>query len=97
MKSALLAGILLLTTAAAQSIQYERPVQTAPQENTIGGGYKTPGVQKPLPRDYRLQVLDVVLLAPLWVQVAHLLGADTLWAALVVLTARVTLQPKEAA
>ena len=63
MKSALLAGFLLLASAAAQSIQYERPVQTAPQENTIGGGYKTPGVQKPLPRDYKLQVLDVVLLA----------------------------------
>jgi cytochrome c oxidase assembly protein subunit 15 len=46
---------------------------------------------------YVLGLLDVVLLAPLWVQVAHLLGADTLWAALVVLTARLTLQPKEAA
>jgi NAD-dependent dihydropyrimidine dehydrogenase PreA subunit len=66
MRAAILAGFLLLLTSAtgaAQSIQYERPVQTAPQENTIGGGYKTPGVQKPLPRDYRLQVLDVVLLA----------------------------------
>jgi len=46
---------------------------------------------------YTLGVLDVVLLAPLWVQVAHLLAADTLWTALVVLTARLTLQPKEAA
>jgi cytochrome c oxidase assembly protein subunit 15 len=45
---------------------------------------------------YALGVLDVVLLAPLWMQVAHLLGADTLWATLVVLTARLTLQPKEA-
>jgi cytochrome c oxidase assembly protein subunit 15 len=45
---------------------------------------------------YVLGLLDVVLLAPLWVQVAHLLAADTLWAALVVLTARLTLQPKEA-
>jgi cytochrome c oxidase assembly protein subunit 15 len=40
-----------------------------------------------------LGILDVVLLAPLWVQVAHLLAADTLWASLVVLTARLTLQP----
>jgi cytochrome c oxidase assembly protein subunit 15 len=40
-------------------------------------------------------VLDVVLLAPLWVQVAHLLAADSLWAALVVLTARLTLAPVE--
>jgi cytochrome c oxidase assembly protein subunit 15 len=45
---------------------------------------------------YVLGLLDVVLLAPLWVQVAHLLAADTLWAALVVLTARLTLQPKGA-
>jgi len=45
---------------------------------------------------YTLGVLDVVLLAPLWIQVAHLLAADTLWASLVVLTARLTLQPREA-
>ncbi len=45
---------------------------------------------------YTLGLLDVMLLAPLWVQVAHLLAADTLWAALVVLTARLTLEPKEA-
>lgn len=45
---------------------------------------------------YVLGVLDVVLLAPVWMQVAHLLGADVLWAALVVLTARLTLEPKEA-
>jgi cytochrome c oxidase assembly protein subunit 15 len=45
---------------------------------------------------YTLGLLDVVLLAPLWVQVTHLLAADTLWAALVVLTARLTLQPKQA-
>jgi cytochrome c oxidase assembly protein subunit 15 len=44
---------------------------------------------------YTLGVLDVVLLAPLWVQVAHLLGADTLWASLVVLTARLTVVPVE--
>jgi len=28
-----------------------------------------------------------------WLQIAHLLGADVFWAALVVLTARLTLQP----
>jgi len=44
---------------------------------------------------YTLGILDVVLLAPLWIQVAHLLAADTLWASLVVLTARLTLQPRE--
>ncbi len=46
-----------------------------------------------LAAQYLLGVLDVVLLAPIWLQVVHLLGADLLWAALVVLTARVTLEP----
>jgi cytochrome c oxidase assembly protein subunit 15 len=50
-----------------------------------------------LAAQYVLGVLDVVLLAPLWLQLAHLLGADVLWAALVVLTARLTLQPTETA
>ena len=48
-----------------------------------------------LAAQYVLGVLDVVLLAPVWMQIAHLLGADVLWAALVVLTARLTLQPIE--
>ncbi len=58
--------LLILTSvrsAPAQAIQYERPVEAAPQEKDIGGGYVTPEVQKPRPRDYWLQVLDVVLLA----------------------------------
>ncbi|MFB3826537.1 MAG: 4Fe-4S binding protein [Bryobacteraceae bacterium] len=62
----LLTAFLLLFAALpafAQSIQYERPVQTAPQEQTIGGGYKTPAVQKPLPRNWWLEVADVFLLA----------------------------------
>ncbi len=45
---------------------------------------------------YFLGALDVWLLAPVWMQVAHLLGADVLWSALVVLTARLTLLPAEA-
>ncbi len=49
-----------------------------------------------LASQYVLGVLDVFLLAPVWLQVAHLLGADALWVALVVLTARLTLQPREA-
>jgi NosR/NirI family transcriptional regulator, nitrous oxide reductase regulator len=49
--------------AFAQAIQYERPVQTAPQQDTIGGGYKTPDVQKPLPRNWWLQLVDVTVLA----------------------------------
>lgn len=48
-----------------------------------------------LAAQYVLGVLDVVLLAPVWLQIAHLLCADVLWAALVVLTARLTLQPLE--
>ena len=48
-----------------------------------------------LAAQYILGFLDVVLLAPIWLQLVHLLGADILWAALVVLAARVTLQPTE--
>jgi len=60
-----LAGLILLfaACAAGQAIQYERPVQVAPQEESIGGGYVTPPVQKPKPRSYWLEVLDVGLLA----------------------------------
>jgi cytochrome c oxidase assembly protein subunit 15 len=45
---------------------------------------------------YVLGLLDVVLLAPLWAQVAHLLCADMVWVSLVVLTARLTLEPRNA-
>jgi cytochrome c oxidase assembly protein subunit 15 len=48
-----------------------------------------------LAAQFVLGILDVVLLAPLGLQVVHLLGADLLWAALVVLTARLTLEPVE--
>jgi heme a synthase len=37
---------------------------------------------------YSLGLADVLLLAPVWMQIMHLLGADLLWIALVVLTAR---------
>jgi len=46
-----------------------------------------------LAAEYVLGLLDVGLLAPVWMQVVHLLGADLLWMALVVLTARLTLMP----
>jgi cytochrome c oxidase assembly protein subunit 15 len=36
-----------------------------------------------------LGVVDVVLLAPTWMQITHLLGADLYWVALVALTAEV--------
>src|ERR1019366_1755198 len=53
-KGAILLLLILLAfvpSLAAQAIPYSRPVETAPQQDTIGGGYKTPAVQKPLPRD----------------------------------------------
>lgn len=45
---------------------------------------------------YLFGVLDVALLAPVWLQVLHLLGADALWSALVVLTARLAIEPVDA-
>jgi cytochrome c oxidase assembly protein subunit 15 len=48
-----------------------------------------------LAAQYLLGILDVLMLAPLWLQVLHLLGADLLWTALVVLAARVMLEPVE--
>ena len=59
----LLFAAFMAPVALAQAIDYQRPVDTAPQQDTIGGGYKTPPVQKPLPRDAWLQLLDVSLLA----------------------------------
>ncbi len=40
-----------------------------------------------------LGAADVLLLAPTWLQVTHLLGADLLWVTLVVLSARFCLRP----
>jgi len=45
---------------------------------------------------YVLGLFDVILLAPVWLQILHLLGADILWSAIVVLAARLTLEPVEA-
>src|SRR5258708_4560686 len=41
-----------------------------------------------------LGVADVVLLAPLWLQITHLFVADLLWIALVVLAARICVVPR---
>lgn len=46
---------------------------------------------------YVLGVADLALLAPTWMQMAHLLGADLLWIALVVLTARTCFLPRATA
>jgi len=44
---------------------------------------------------YVLGILDVLYLAPVWLQIVHLLGADVLWAAIMVLAARLTIEPVE--
>lgn len=49
-----------------------------------------------LATQYVLGIMDVVWLAPVWLQVVHLLGADSLWCALIVLSARLTLEPAAA-
>jgi cytochrome c oxidase assembly protein subunit 15 len=41
-----------------------------------------------------LGIADVVLLAPLWLQITHLFVADLLWIALVVLAARICVVPR---
>ena len=43
---------------------------------------------------FALGIADVTLLAPVWLQIVHLLGADLLWIALVVLAARVCVTSK---
>jgi cytochrome c oxidase assembly protein subunit 15 len=44
-----------------------------------------------------LGVLDVLLLAPVWLQVLHLLGADLVWIALVLASARMAMPSRERA
>jgi len=58
----LLVVILTATTADRVWSQYQRPVDAAPQEEDIGGGYVTPTVQHPLPRAAWWGVVDVVVL-----------------------------------
>jgi len=54
-------AVIFACRAVAQ--EYERPVDSAPGAEDIGGGYATPDVQRPLPRGYRWQLVDMVLLA----------------------------------
>lgn len=42
---------------------------------------------------FALGLLDIVLLAPTWMQIVHLLGADLYWIALVALTAQLLWEP----
>jgi cytochrome c oxidase assembly protein subunit 15 len=55
------------------------------------------GVLLLLVLQYFLGIADVALLAPTWMQMTHLLGADLLWIALVLLSARTCLVPAEPA
>jgi len=72
----MLAGLFLTLTVttppARAQIEYQRPVDVAPTERDIGGGYVTPSVQHPLPRAMWLNLTDVALLfaallASVWV------------------------------
>jgi len=58
----LLLPIPAATPLLAQHIEYERPVEVAPNDETIGEGYVTPEVQHPLPRAALWQVADVALM-----------------------------------
>jgi NosR/NirI family nitrous oxide reductase transcriptional regulator len=56
-------GLAARPALAQQHLDYERPVQVAPTEETIGEGYVTPDVQRPRPRAAAWQIADVALLA----------------------------------
>jgi NosR/NirI family nitrous oxide reductase transcriptional regulator len=47
---------------AQEPLEYERPVDVAPTEETIGEGYITPEIQRPRPRAAVWQIADVALL-----------------------------------
>jgi polyferredoxin len=48
--------------AVAQQVDYQRQVDVAPSEESIGEGYQTPEVQRPLPRAALWHTVDLVLL-----------------------------------
>lgn len=54
---------LLVAAIPLWGQQYVRPVETAPSQEDIGEGYKTPAVQRPLPMPVWRHSLDVALLA----------------------------------
>ncbi len=70
----LVALVLNAPSAPTQQIEYQRQVDVAPTEESIGEGYQTPEVQRPRPLSTLRQGIDVALLA-----VALLLAA---WLAL---------------
>lgn len=56
------ATIFTVQSALAQQMDYQRPVDAAPQPGDIGGGYVVPTVQRPLPRAMWRHVTDVGVL-----------------------------------
>jgi polyferredoxin len=60
----LLVCLAPLASAAPQQYEqfYERPVDVAPTEEDIGGGYVLPSVQRPHPRSFWWEALDTALL-----------------------------------
>lgn len=54
--------LFLLPLSAGGQPDYSRPVDVAPTEESIGDGYQTPAVQRPLPRSAALQLFDLALL-----------------------------------
>ena len=59
------------------------------QARRVGAGRLGAVVLGLLGFQFALGVADVLLLAPVWMQIVHLLGADLYWVALVVLSAEV--------
>jgi cytochrome c oxidase assembly protein subunit 15 len=64
------------------------------QARKAGAGFLTTAVLTLLGIQFGLGMLDLVLLAPVWMQVVHLLGADLYWVALVTLSARIVWNPR---
>ncbi len=60
---------------------------------TTGNRSLALGVLALLALQYLLGIADIALLAPTWMQMIHLLGADLLWIALVILCASICLVP----
>jgi len=52
----------VLAPAQSYEDQYQRPVDVAPTEEDIGEDYKIPPVQRPYPRSFWMETLDVGLL-----------------------------------
>jgi polyferredoxin len=59
----LLVVLLACAAPALGQYDYHRPVEAAPSEEDIGGGYVTPAVQRPPPRAQWREAADVAVLA----------------------------------